>query len=675
MARTRNRSKSNNSAFTSFNLDGTLSKIQRGILIAAILIVPLVVLPESNFVDITSTPKTTILRMLGTLQGGVLLSRLFLVLQPGKRQQFWTLLSEVKSNAPVFFLVSSVLAVTVVSLISTLLSILPGQSWWGRVPAAFESGEYTSLMYFALATSTYVSLQESSSRTWLWGSLTTTAVAAGFVGFFQYLGWAPLDIATTHSVRLTGTNGNPIFFGAMLVVLAPIAFGYLIARHRTADGSNKRWWLTAIGVASFVLSVSLVGTASRGPWVGALAGGVITIGLVYYYGRYRVNLLPAATTAAFIILGALLVTFVDPTPKEATSDRDADSSAISSTLSGVGRTNTLDLRIRYWKQSAEMAVDRDPVPHTSDAPAIVRFMFGYGPDMFRFAGTHFADSTTFTRRLTAAHNDPINRLVEQGAFGFIAWVALWTSIAYGCIALIRRLGTTFTNPMIWIVIALAAAFSARFAEQMFGSPTPGGVLVFWVLIGALAGLLFERRGTDEKRSKGIQTRSPIATYSSYAVVGVVLIGSLVLAWDKGASYLIANQLASFQYRSAVITADEAIEGLERATNLAPDVPRYWNDLAEIEHGRASSTENPLTRADALSRAYEYDLKGYEANPLEVNSIYKLAFSAWEAGNAGRPELRQEAVRLYELLTQIIPSDELAKERLQILTDFLAQESQ
>ena len=80
----------------------------------------------------------------------------------------------------------------------------------------------------------------------------------------------------------------------------------------------------------------------------------------------------------------------------------------------------------------------------------------------------------------------------------------------------------------------------------------------------------------------------------------------------------------------------------------------------------------VIKAEALSRAYEYDLKGYEANPMEVNSVYKLAFSAWEAGNAGRPELRQEAVRLYEILTEIIPSDNLAKERLQTLKDFLAR---
>ena len=57
--------------------------------------------------------------------------------------------------------------------------------------------------------------------------------------------------------------------------------------------------------------------------------------------------------------------------------------------------------------------------------------------------------------------------------------------------------------------------------------------------------------------------------------------------------------------------------------------------------------------------------------MEISSIYDLAYSVWEAGGAGRPELRQEAVKLYERLTEIIPSDELAKERLRILNNFLS----
>ena len=59
-------------------------------------------------------------------------------------------------------------------------------------------------------------------------------------------------------------------------------------------------------------------------------------------------------------------------------------------------------------------------------------------------------------------------------------------------------------------------------------------------------------------------------------------------------------------------------------------------------------------------------------PERIESVYVLAFSAWESGNVERPELRQEVLRLYEYLTGIFPSDALAQERLQILRDPLAQ---
>ncbi len=291
--------------------------------------------------------------------------------------------------------------------------------------------------------------------------------------------------------------------------------------------------------------------------------------------------------------------------------------------------------------------------------------------MFRFSGTYFSDNTTFTRRLTTAHNDPINRLVEQGILGFLAWISLWVSLAYGSIVLIRRSVYAGANTTPWIPIMLAAAFAGRFSEQLFGSPTSGGVLVFWLLVGALLALLMN---ASSRRSSPVEVATA-TKYVSYTAVAIIILSSIVLALDRGVNYLIANQMASFQYRSTVVSADEAIERLEQAVALAPDVLGYWHDLAKIEHGRAADTQNPALKAEALSRAYEYDFKAHEANPIEIDAVYKLAFSAWEAGNAGGPELRQKTVDLYVYLTEIIPSGNLAKERLQILTEFLSQQSE
>ena len=56
-------------------LDRGLRYAHLGLLLFAIVVVPFIVLPESDFVDITSTSKATSIRFCGSLLAGILASR------------------------------------------------------------------------------------------------------------------------------------------------------------------------------------------------------------------------------------------------------------------------------------------------------------------------------------------------------------------------------------------------------------------------------------------------------------------------------------------------------------------------------------------------------------------------------------------------------------------------
>jgi hypothetical protein len=227
------------------------------------------------------------------------------------------------------------------------------------------------------------------------------------------------------------------------------------------------------------------------------------------------------------------------------------------------------------------------------------------------------------------------------------------------------------NPRMWLAFAIAVALSGRFIEQSVGSPTPGGTLVFWLIIGGLLGLL-SASTADVPRRKLSPTSSPLISYTMYSGLIIIAVVSVFRAWEKGASYLVANQAASFFNRPHIVPVDDAIKRLETAAKLAPDVPRYLHALAEVEFGRADATTDENARFAALTRAYEYELRAHEINPTEIGEIYDLAFATWELGNAGRTELLQGTIDLYEKLTILGPSDSLAKGRLETLREYLSK---
>ena len=681
MARKRRRNRRQSQSDPLNTLDRGFKNAQLWLLLLAIIIVPLIVLPESSFADITSTSKVTATRFIGSLLGGILLSRLLIRVATGRgwaRSQNTVL----RSSLPAYFILVTAALVVAISLISTVLSIAPGVSLWGRNPAGFEAGEYTALMYVVFAIAAFVSVRESASVERVWATVAISGIAVSLIGVFQFHGIAFLDIAQTHRTHTTGTAGNPIFYGALLVLMAPVSIACLAQKFERASTGASRYWLAALVLVTGSFTLSLITTASRGPVLGWTVGLVVFAVIVFKYRSTNRARIAVGVIAASTLGFALLTAVYEPSPRTNSSPASGSSAPEAPQESArdkfrkITQSSTVRLRLQYWSLAADVALDRPEIPYSNNLPVFVRWLVGYGPDTFRYVATAEAERVTFTGRFTAAHNDPINRLVEQGLLGLAAWLAFWFAIAYALWRLVKRASKPGAHASVWIAAALAAALVARFVEQLTGSPTTGDVFTFWILVGFLATVVAKpvAKKTIEEEvsvartavSRGVSGKRILV----FPAVTAIALLAMLMSWETAGRFFFANNAGSVLHTGGPLSDEEADVRLERATSLAPGVARYWHSRADLEHGKAESSSIAADELAARRRAYEYDKNAFDANPLELTNHYRLAFSAWELGKLGDEAKRIEAVELYVRLTELAPADSLATERLETLRNVL-----
>ena len=618
-----------------------------------------------------------------TLLAGILVSRLLVRLAT---QAGWVRSQNaaLKLSRPTYLILVTAALVVIVSLLSTALSIAPGVSLWGRNPAGFEAGEYTALMYVVFAITAFVSVREAASIERVWATVAISGVAVSSIGVFQYFGIAFLDIGQTHGTHTTGTAGNPIFYGALLVLMFPMSLAYIIRQSERASASSRRYWLAALVLVTGSFTVSLVTTVSRGPMLGWVAGLVVFTAVATRYGSLSRARLPVGLIAASIVAFGLLTTVYEPslhiTPAPDTSTESSPGVQPAAQEESAGdkfgkftRSSTVRLRFQYWELAGGIALERPEVPYSNNLPAFVRWLVGYGPDTYRYVATAAADTLTFTGRFTAAHNDPINRLVEQGLLGFMAWMSMWSAIGYALWRLVKRSPATGSY---WLAAALAGALTSRFVEQLSGSPAAADVFTFWVLVGMLAAVAVASpagRTIDEEINAARRTAgsaSPKARALVFPAVAIIAVLAFYVSWETAGRFFFANNAGSVLYGTGNPSYADVDARFEQATDLAPEVARYWHDRSDLEHGKAEANTNPAVILEARQLAYDYDKKAFDANPLELTNHYRLAFSAWELGKLGVAEKQAEAVELYERLTELAPADRLAAERLETLRNVL-----
>jgi len=383
------------------------------------------------------------------------------------------------------------LAVVIVYILATILSIAPSASLWGLYNRA--QGLYTTFSYIVIFLMAVSSLR---SRAQLERALDVAIFASlpvALYGMIQRFGLDPLPWGADVVMRTTGMMGNPIFLGAYLIMIVPLTLvRWLTGLEQATSGITARKraaWITATSLTLIVLivlafwqfraisalGIALIGlallypaltgkpardflpvaaytiilaaqlaticfTESRGPWLG-LMGGLFIFAVLWALvrGARRTALalngfgLAAALLLfmAFLLTPSWLAEVLKYTPCIARFAEVPEVAQITP------EEPLLSAREWIWKGALKLATPHEPIWSPTTGPDrlnALRPLIGYGPETVGlvFDQVKPPELGRYGHYTTwdRAHNETLDALAQTGLVGLGAYMFLFTSLFY-----------------------------------------------------------------------------------------------------------------------------------------------------------------------------------------------------------------------------------------------------
>lgn len=669
------------SAFQANDLIKAFDIAIESMVIAAILLVPIVIFPDDEFVSRVGLSKTIALRVIASLTAILLVTR-WAIWSIGHRSYLysviflrsssdWRDLLERAVKSPTWSIWTAVTALIVVTVLSAILSVLPNASIWGKDPGSDGYGLYTQASFIVLFIAVTLVMRSTSQILRFATAIGGAGLFAAFTAIAQERFNWPVEVVFYFG-RSSGHFGNPIALGSFLVITFPVAIGAL---------ALQRWqyriWFGVTATVSFIYLYGLQLTLSRGPYLGGLA----VIGtLIFLYWRAD-GWRRALNIAAPIGVAALLVVgfsfgggFASGLTSTYSEDSLVDEFGESTLEERLTKQETIDTRIDIWRSTLELVLKRPSVADQRDMPAFVRHLIGYGPDTFRYVLPMTSSDEMFATLTSEAHNDFLHRLTEGGLLGFLAFTSL-VGVCLYMLCRVHRNASVYDRHLISaLTIAVASAIVGRLVEQFTGIARVSDGMAFWMLVGLTVSLSsLALRGSTPNSDDTVSISKPVNSYFEAVMpaVSITLLVTLIplaLAglWYKNISYAIADHQLS-EARSELRTSSSGgLAHYDRAIELAPDVVKYRLEKSGVLMAMAESERNVLARMVLIQDSYELDKSAYAINSLDRRVNFKLAASAWELAVSGNPEKALETIQIYERLHSLAPKYELVESRLSSL---------
>ena len=392
--------------------------------------------------------------------------------------------------------------------------------------------------------------------------------------------------------------------------------------------------LVLVSVVVFFVDVPLwLVAVSLGGALVVLFGGIATVDrllpkLQERGLRLALRVGAAAVAAAPIAIALIVVLFVGLPQGRVAITSDANS-------------EPLDARLSLWRLGVEMAGDEPLLGHGQDAFALLFAGYRDRPDLPGIGTAHVAPES--------AHNFFLDLAVGSGVLGLLAFLALVGAVLWH--AGRRALATDDASLRLGLV-ALSTGLVGYLVAVLFGFSEAMTTWLFWLLLGATAGLL-ARVAPPSRRDTLAPESGTLA--SGMGAIGLFLVGLAALGW---AATITAADLAAAQADRATDRGEHAaaVRLAGRAVTLNPLQRRYLVQQAQAYERSAAPARDVEALAQAVD-AYETLLRRFEPGAFDVLG---LALAKIELARVEGSSI-VEVFGLFERAVELDPFNRLLRE--------------
>jgi len=490
-----------------------------------------------------------------------------------------------------------------VTLLATVTSLDVRASILGSYPD--YQGLLALLMYVVVALGAVV-LADGGQRRYFTRALCVATLAVGLYALAQMVGLDPLEYrAGLDLARARSTLGNASNLGLWLVLAMPWVIHVLIE-------ARGAWRWTAAASAG-VGAVALMGTSSRGAWLGALVAIVVWLVVEAPFWTPAVRKKVTLVAVGSVIVGTAAVVLLAP-------------SVASRAASALDTTSGTALwRRSVWSSAVEMSGDRP--------------ILGWGPNTFRFAyplyrGAELSADSADPQIVADAHNLFVNTLAERGPIAVLALAGWVVALGVGTVRTLRAGrtgGTTLLGDERLALAASAASLAGGLIALNFHFLTlDTGSLVFtsaFLLTGATA-----RPAASSLSKDPISTPSLVGFWALAGLsvlIGLALVG--VVLSDRATA-------RGFAKVDAKLPTASIAQEFARAQSTAPWDAVFWAAeghamLLHLQSGAGGAEAYELgTRATTAAEArtpHDTRLRGEHADLVLAAALAQKDVSLFE----------------------------------------------